>query len=161
SCLVHIALGWTLIPHWMFSKYPDAAALFNRGLLRAEQSADFSPLYLLMNIVLPPGALRIAQSLLGCVSIVAVFFASKTAFGRIAALASSVLLAVAVPWLLYEATLEPDSLVGCLNAIGLALLLMACSGGRLWIGALAGIAVGASAALRPTALIFLTLSLCG
>ncbi len=142
----------------MFSKYPDAARLLAEGKLRAEEGADFSPLYLLLNVAFAPGTLRWLQSLSGAVALVAVYLLARALFGRPAAAISSTLFGFAVPVLLNEATLEPDVWVMALNAGAIALLV---NGSRfpLRFHLGAGAALGLSIAARPSTLLFLILAL--
>ncbi|GMU02045.1 hypothetical protein KH5H1_61650 [Corallococcus caeni] len=157
-CLLHVALGLTLLPAWMFGKYPDSARMLTLGTLSPEQGADFSPLYLLLNGVLAPGPLRVLQSLAGAVGLWAVYVLGSRMLSRAAGLLAAGLLAVTVPVLLYEATLEPDLLVMVFNLAALALLAAASPGFRTPSVVGAGVLLGLSGATRPTGLFILGLA---
>jgi tetratricopeptide (TPR) repeat protein len=142
----------------MFSKYPDAARLLVSGRLHLESGADFSPFYLLLNAVIGPQALRWIQSILGAGCLIAVYATARKLFGRWPAVLAAVLFALAVPVLVYEATLEPDLWVMGLGATAIALLMVGSeSTRRVWVLA-AGGALGLSVAARPSSLPFLFLA---
>lgn len=155
TCLLHVVLGLGLLPGWMFGKYPDSARMLSAGRLSPEQGADFSPLYLLLNVVLSPGPLRLLQSIAGAVGLVAVYVLGARLVSRTAGLVAAALLAVTVPVLLYEATLEPDLLVMVFNLAALALLAAASPGFRMPSVVGAGVLLGLSGATRPTGLFIL------
>ena len=121
--LVHVGLGLWLLPDSMFSKYPDAARLLAAGRLNLETGADFSPFYLWLNAACPPGALRVLQSLIGGGCVAGVYVIARTGFGRVAGFVGAGAFSLALPVLLYEATLEPDVWIMGLNTLALALLL--------------------------------------
>ncbi|WP_223633398.1 glycosyltransferase family 39 protein [Corallococcus sp. EGB] len=157
-CLFHIVLGLTLLPAWMFGKYPDSARMLAQGTLSPEQGADFSPLYLLLNVLVSPGPLRVLQSLAGAAGLWAVYVLGARLVSRAAGLVAAALLAVTVPVLLYEATLEPDLLVMVFNLAALALLSAASPGFRTRSVVGAGLLLGLSGATRPTGLFILGLA---
>lgn len=152
AALVHAGLGLALLPRWMFAKYPDVAALLAAGRLSPDEGADVSPLYLLVNLVLSPQSLRVAQSVLGAFAVLAVFFLARRLFGAVAGWAGLALACVAAPLLLYEATLEPDLPIAACNVGALALLSWServGAQGAARAGAAAAL-FGLSAALRPS-----------
>ena len=154
---LHFALGLFLLPGWMFSKYPDFARLLVAHRLQPDEGADTSPLYLLLNLAVAPRPLRVLQSLLGSVAVVAVFFIARALFGRVAGWLALALATLAAPLFLYEATLEPDLLILVANVIALALLVTTRDGRRktaIWAGALLGL----SSALRPSNLALLVVA---
>lgn len=158
-CAGHLALGALQLPSWIFPKYPDAAALLRSGALTPDAAGDYSPLYLLLNVALPPAPLRWAQSLVGCGGILAVYLLGRHLLGRLSGLFAAALFAAAAPVILYEATLEPDLLICTLHAGALSLLVGAVPDDTAQVGrrllrraAGAGALVGLSAALRPAAL---------
>lgn len=157
-CAAHMALGLGLLPGWMFSKYPDSARLLLEQRMLPEQGADFSPLYLLLNVVLSPAVLRAVQSGVGALGLVAVYVIGARLLSPAVGLVAAGLLAVAAPVLLYEATLEPDLLVMVLNSGALALLVCArpAFGTRWLVGA--GLLLGLSGATRPTGLLILAVA---
>src|SRR5215469_8897965 len=122
--VVHLALGLLLLPQWMFSKYPDFARLLVQGRLEPEVGADISPLYLLVNLALAPGVVRVLQSILGSLSLFGVFLIARRLFGTLGGWIALALSALAAPLLLYEATLEPDLLILVVNVGALALLVV-------------------------------------
>ncbi|MFY2563291.1 glycosyltransferase family 39 protein [Corallococcus terminator] len=157
-CIAHVALGLVLLPGSMFAKYPDSARLLMTDRMLPEQGADFSPLYLLLNVALSPTALRWMQSLAGALGLIAVYVLGARLLSRAVGLLAAALVAVTTPVLLYEATLEPDLLVMVLNLGALALLAHARPDFRTrWLVG-AGVLLGLSAATRPTGLAILVLS---
>ncbi|MCP3169205.1 glycosyltransferase family 39 protein [Myxococcus qinghaiensis] len=157
-CVAHVALGLVLLPGSMFAKYPDSARLLMTDRMLPEQGADFSPLYLLLNVALSPTALRWVQSLAGAFGLLAVYVLGARLLSRAVGLLAAALVAVTTPVLLYEATLEPDLLVMVLNLGALALLAHARPGFRTrWLVG-AGALLGLSAATRPTGLAILVLA---
>jgi hypothetical protein len=154
-----VALGLGLLPGWMFSKYPDSARMLLARSMPAEQGADFSPLYLLLNVVLSPTVLRVAQSLVGAVGLAAVYVVGARLLSPAVGLLAAGLLAVTEPVLLYEATLEPDLLVMVLNLGALALLAHARPHFGVRWGVGAGLLLGLSGATRPTGLLILGVAL--
>ncbi|HSP79220.1 MAG TPA: glycosyltransferase family 39 protein, partial [Myxococcaceae bacterium] len=156
-CVVHMALGMGLFGGWMFAKYPQAARLLAEGRLGGEMGGDFSPFYLLLNVALSPEPLRVVQSLLGCVGVVSVFIIGAKGFGRVAGYVGAVLYALALPGLLYEATLEPDLAITVLDVAAVAVLVASRPRENAWGAAGAGALLGLSAAFRPTALLLLVL----
>jgi hypothetical protein len=143
----------------MFSKYPDFARLLLANRLQPDEGADTSPLYLLLNVALGPQPLRILQSVLGSVAVVAVFFVARALFGRVAAWLALAMVTLAAPLLLYEATLEPDLLILAVNVVALAVLVTATEERLLRRAILAGALLGLSAALRPSNLALLGVAL--
>ncbi|MFO0584116.1 MAG: hypothetical protein U0229_17725 [Anaeromyxobacter sp.] len=135
-------------PAWLFAKYPNLASWLVAGALSPEQAADASPLYLLLHLLVDPAIARVGQALAAGVSVVAVFAVARAAAGPAAGIAAAALLAFAQPWLLHAAVLEPDLLIGALQACAAALLVAGRPGLRR-VGA-AGALLGLSAALRPT-----------
>lgn len=148
----HFALGLALLPDAMFTKYPDGARLLWAGTLKAEEGADFSPLYLLVNAAVGASALRWLQSALGAGCVALVYVVARRLFSRAAGFVAAALFALSAPVLLYEATLEPDLLVTALNLLAIALLV---TRRPAWA---AGLALGLSIAARPTAIPFLLLA---
>jgi len=104
-CVAHVVLGLVLLPDSMFTKYPDSARLLTSGRMLPEQGADFSPLYLLLNVALSPGALRVAQSLAGALGLVAVYVLGARLLSRAAGWVAAALVATTTSVLAYEATL--------------------------------------------------------
>lgn len=156
--IVHLVVGLVLLPQWMFSKYPDFARLLVQGRLRPEEGADISPLYLLVNLALAPGAVRVLQSILGALTIPLVFLVARRLFGPVAGWVALVLTAVAAPLMLYEVTLEPDLLILVANLVALTLLIVGSPQERPRIAWLAGAVLGLSSALRPSNLAVLVLA---
>ncbi|MCP3098480.1 glycosyltransferase family 39 protein [Myxococcus sp. K15C18031901] len=157
-CVVHVVLGLWLLPDSMFTKYPDSARLLTSGRMLPEQGADFSPLYLLLNVALSPGALRWVQSLAGALGLAAVGVLGARLFSRAVGLVAAALVAATTSVLVYEATLEPDLLVMVLNLGALALLAQGRPDFRpKWLVG-AGVLLGLSGATRPTGLAILVLS---
>ncbi len=157
----HGAVAAAKLPKWIFSKYPDAARAWSQGLLKAEQGGDYSPLYLSLNRLLGPDALRWAQSALAAAAIVAVYWAGRRLYGRVAGLFAAAALGAAAPFLVYEATLEPDLLIASVQAVALALLaehLQHATHRRVAFAALAGLALGLSAAARPAGWVLILLA---
>ncbi len=148
--IAHLALGLVLLPQWMFSKYPDFARLLVQGRLRPEEGADISPLYLLVNLALSPGSIRVLQSILGALTVPLVFLVARRVFGPVAGWVALVLAAAAAPLMLYEATLEPDLLILVANLGALTLLVVGAPRERPRSAWLAGAVLGLSAALRPS-----------
>jgi Dolichyl-phosphate-mannose-protein mannosyltransferase len=137
----------------MFSKYPDFAQLLLQSRLQPEEGGDISPLYLLVNLSLSPEFLRVLQSILGSLALVAVFLIGRTLFGRVAGWVALALAALAAPLLLYEATLEPDLLILVANVGALALLVVGNPREHPRVAYLAGAILGLSSALRPSNLL--------
>jgi len=148
--VVHLVVGLTLLPQWMFSKYPDFARLLAQGRLRPEEGADVSPLYLLLNLAVSPGAVRVLQSILGALTVPLVFLVARRLFGPLAGWVALVLTAAAAPLMLYEATLEPDLLILVANLGALTLLVVGSPRERPRSAWLAGAVLGLSSALRPS-----------
>lgn len=153
--VAHLALGLLLLPRWMFSKYPDFARLLVQGRLQPEEGGDISPLYLLINLALSPGAVRVLQSILGSLSLFGVFLIARRLFGSIGGWIALALAALAAPLLLYEATLEPDLLILVANLGALALLVVGSPQDRPRNAWIAGGVLGLSSALRPSNLALL------
>ncbi len=140
-------------PAWIFAKYPNLVASLRRGELTADQASDASPGYLLLNLALGPDAVHWLQALVATATIACVWRVATVARGPVAGWVAALLLAVAQPWLIYSAVLEPDLLIGALNAA--AILFLALSGpARLRSRIAAGVALGLSFALRPSVLPF-------
>lgn len=150
AVVAHLTVGLVLLPRWMFSKYPDFAQLLLQGRLQPEEGGDISPLYLLLNLSLSPEFLRVLQSVLGSLALVAVFLIGRTLFGKLAGWIALALAALAAPLLLYEATLEPDLLILVANVGALALLVVGNPRERPRAAYLAGAILGLSSALRPS-----------
>jgi len=155
ASVAHLALGLVLLPQWMFSKYPDFARLLVQGRLQPEEGADISPLYLLVNLALAPGAVRILQSILGSLSLILVFLIARRLFGALAGWIALAVAALAAPLLLYEATLEPDLLILVANLGALTLLVVGSPQERPRNAWIAGAVLGLSSALRPSNLAIL------
>jgi tetratricopeptide (TPR) repeat protein len=134
----------------MFSKYPDFARLLVQGRLGPEEGADISPLYLLINLELSPSAVRLLQSVLGALAVPMGFLVARRLFGPIAGWVALVLLTLAAPLMLYEATLEPDLLILVANLGALTVLVTKSPVQRSKMAWLAGAIFGLSAALRPS-----------
>lgn len=150
AAALHLTLGLTLLPQWMFSKYPDFARLLARGRLGPEEGADISPLYLLINMGLSPPGVRLLQSVLGALAVPMGFLVARRLFGSIAGWVALALLALAAPLMLYEATLEPDLLILVANLAALAVLVTQSPDQRPRMAWIAGSILGLSAALRPS-----------
>nr|BDT35711.1 glycosyltransferase family 39 protein [Myxococcus sp. MH1] len=157
-CVAHVALGLVLLPGAMFAKYPDSARLLTSGRMLPEQGADFSPLYLILNVALSPTPLRWVQSIAGALGLIAVYVLGARLLSRPVGLLAATLVAVTTPVLLYEATLEPDLLVMVLNLGALALLAHARPHFQKHWLVLAGVLLGLSGATRPTGLAILVLA---
>lgn len=160
-CVGHGVLGLGLLPEWVSSQYPDSVRLLLERRMPAEQAVGFSPLYLLLNVALPPQALRVVQSAVGALGLLAVYLLGARLRSRAAGLLAAALLAVASPVLLAEATLEPDLLVMVLCLGGAALLARARTpaGFEAWWLAGAGLLLGLAGAARPIGLLALAFAL--
>ncbi len=147
--LAHVVVGMALVPDALFSKYPDAARLLREGSLAAEEGADFSPLYLLINSLLAPQVLRTLQSILGASALAAVFLWWAHRGEPWRGLLGAGLLSLCVVLPAYEATLEPDVWVAVL-AIWTLVVLEASRADRQSGPLLLGLLGGAALALRPS-----------
>jgi 4-amino-4-deoxy-L-arabinose transferase-like glycosyltransferase len=152
-CAGHVAISLSISPSWIFAKYPNIAASLRRGDLTPQQAGDASPGYLLVNLLLDPETLRWLQAFVAAAAIACVFAVVKRARGATFAWVAALALALAQPWLVYSAVLEPDLAIGALQLAALACLALG-SPERLRASAMAGAALGAAFALRPTAALF-------
>ncbi len=147
--IAHVVVALALLPDWLFSKYPDAALLLRSGKLAAEEGADFSPFYLLLNATLAPQVLRVLQTLAGASAIAAVFFWWDHKGQPWRGLLGAALLSLCAALPAYEATLEPDVWIAVLAIWTLVVLEAARpdrTSGAVFLGILGGVAL----ALRPS-----------
>jgi 4-amino-4-deoxy-L-arabinose transferase-like glycosyltransferase len=150
---VHLVLALRFANEPLFAKYPALAARLRAGTLTAAQVSDASPGYLLLHLALAPGTIRALQLLASAATVFLVARVGARLAGPALGLAAAAALALAGPWLLYPSVLEPDLLIGALNlAAATALLLPERRSRRA--AALAGVLLGLSIALRPTAALF-------
>ncbi len=153
----HAALSLALVPGWLFAKYPNLAAALRRGDLGPAQASDASPAYLLATLLVGPTALRWLQAVAAAAAVLVAYRVAARLGGRVAGWVAAVGLALAQPWLLYGAVLEPDLAIGVLDLAAVACL--ASGSPRLRASAAAGAALGLSFALRPAAAPFALLAL--
>jgi tetratricopeptide (TPR) repeat protein len=148
AVLGHLGLAWILFPHAMFGKYPDiAAALASHS--ENQLPSDASPLYLLLHLWTFPLFVRIVAMVAGAASSLATGdLAARISGSRFAGAIAGFSAGLAGPWILYEATLEPDALLASLALLSV----WAFVAGRTKTAA--GFA-GVAAALRPTCLVLL------
>jgi tetratricopeptide (TPR) repeat protein len=151
AAALHLALSLLLFPAPVFEKYPEFARMLAEGSGRVDAS-DVSPLYLLLNLALSPGALRIAQSLLGASLLVSAYVAGRSLFGIWSARLALGLLLASAPLLVYESVLEPEVLIAALNMAAIALVAAPAASARRSV--LAGVALGLSIAARPSTALF-------
>jgi tetratricopeptide (TPR) repeat protein len=140
-CVGHVTLGLGLFSGWVASG----------------KDLGFSPLYHLLNAALPPQALRVLQSGVGALGLVAVYLLGVRLLSPGAGLLSAGLLAVASPVLLAEATLEPAlwGMVLCLAGIALLARARTPAGFEVrWLAG-AGLLLGLAGAARPLGLLVL------
>jgi len=127
--LAHLLLGAWRSSGWVFSKYPNLARGLASGELTPAQAGDASPLYLLLNTLASPQALRWLQLLAAALAVGALFATLLRTRGPLAAWAGAGALALADPFCAYGAVLEPDLLLGAaLLGAGCCLALRARAG---------------------------------
>lgn len=160
--LAHLALTAVVSPGWVFGKYPHLADLVWSGEATAAQVGDASPAYLVLHLLLSPLVIRWLQAVVAAACVAVLFEVLGRSAGNVAAWVGGLSLALAQPWLVYSAVMEPDLLIG---ASTLAALLLLHRGGphpftpsgdgagNLAAAALIGVAIS----LRPTALLLLGL----
>lgn len=156
AVLAHLALGLWASPGWLFSKYPDAVRLLRARRMGAEESADYSPLYLLLNELLEPQSVRLLQAAAGALMVWAIGRVALRLSGPWASVLAAWLVALSAPLLAYEATIEPDLLIAVLEILALCALTERV-GRRPWALGLAGASLGLALALRPSGLLLLGL----
>lgn len=145
---VHLGVTAIVEPSWCFAKYPHLADLVRTGSATGAQVGDASPGYLLLNLALSPLAVRWLQALVAAACVVALFHSLRTHAGPLAAWVAAVGLALAQPWVVYSAVLEPDLLIGAFT-LGTLLLI---ERHPLGAGVLSGLAIS----LRPTGVVLLS-----
>src|SRR5262245_54102103 len=101
----HLGLGLALYGGPMFFKYPDIVRSLRAGS-SASLPSDASPMYLALNLIASPWAIRILQILVGIAAVIAIAETAARLRSRGAGLVAGVVAALAQPLLLYEATLE-------------------------------------------------------
>lgn len=156
---VRMAAGLLTLPTPLFSKYPDGARLLLAGSLTPERAADFSPLYLLLNALIAPGGLRVLQAAVLGAMLWAMGRIASRLWGALAGFVAVLLGALALPLLLYEATLEPDLLSVAGTVVALAAVLAVAERRRLRDALLMGLALATAVAARPTGLLVTALIL--
>lgn len=153
--LARSVIGLILIPTALFAKYPDGARMLLRGTLSPERAADFSPLYLLLNVALSPDGLRVLQAFALAGTLWSLGTIARRLWGGLAGVSAVLLAALALSLFLYEATLEPDLLSVAGVVVGLALLFPLEERKRTIDAVWVGVSVGLSAASRPTGFLML------
>lgn len=139
----HLGLGLFLYGGPMFTKYPDIVRGLRAGA-SASLPSDASPMYLALNMLAGPWAIRILQILVGIAAVLAIAETAARLRSRTAGLVAGLVAAVAQPLLLYEATLEPDALLASFAVLALSLTVATQP-------IAAGVLAGLMTALRPTA----------
>lgn len=145
----HVGLALDISPGWIFAKYPGMVAGFRAGRIGSEKLTDVSPGYFLLNLFVPPNGLRWVQLGLSCLTILGVYFLARRAHPKAGLVAASAL-ALAQPWLIYNAVLEPDLAIAFFNVA--AMLCLTSTAPTPLLHILGGLSFGLSFALRPTAL---------
>ncbi|HEY3450999.1 MAG TPA: hypothetical protein VGK67_31875 [Myxococcales bacterium] len=145
--LAHVLLAlWLVQGPLILAKYPNFAQLLRQHLLTAEEASAPSPGYLLLNLVLPPLAMKALHLLAAVAAIRAIHRLARAWLGLPAALVAAAAFALARPVFVYEHVLEPDFLLMVCLICGLEACWL--GGGRLARGA--GVALlGFAVALRP------------
>jgi tetratricopeptide (TPR) repeat protein len=149
AVLGHGIVGYASLPRPIFDKYPVVATGFvagHGGIL----PSDVSPLYLVLHLLLLPDSgvlVRALQVLIGIAGAWAVASLAARFDGTRGALVAGIAYAFAAPLVLYEATLEPDSLLASFVILSLA----ATAAEAPIVG---GLFSGLAVALRPTTLLF-------
>jgi 4-amino-4-deoxy-L-arabinose transferase-like glycosyltransferase len=152
--IAHLIAGLAVLPNAVFAKYPTAARQLVEGKLSKEAGSDYSPAYLLLDVLISPGALRVLQSFLGATAVFAVWWAARRMYGPVAGLLAAALTASLKPLLVYESVLEPDLLIAFFVALGISALVWADSTEKkvVWAG-IGGALLGLSAATRPAGML--------
>ena len=97
-----------LSPGWVFGKYPNLAAALARGEATGAQVGDASPAYLLLHLLTSPLFVRWLQAGVAALTVAVLFHLLHRQAGARGAWLGAGALALAQPWLVYSAVMEPD-----------------------------------------------------
>lgn len=166
---VRLFLFFTISSPIFFYKYPFFADQLNRGVPIGERILDLSPLYLYAMVLIQKmygsnwEAMTVFQLLTGSLTIVIIFLIGEKLFNRTIGLMAALILILYGNLVLFELTLEPDSLVLFLNSLFVLTLLgikekLPFRGiGLAWFSA--GVILGLSVITKANALFFVPATL--
>src|SRR5262249_49752345 len=131
----HVLLALWAYPHPIFDKYPMTAraVLGGQGITTL---SDVSPLYLVLHLLVGARGpwIRVLQSSLGVLSVLAVARVCDGSVSRVAAWAGGLAMAFSGSLIRLEATLEPDALVAATAVLSVWTIVCGQSRNRMLLG---------------------------